>query len=134
MKAHARLSYIARSWGQGDKRRKDKIKTKTRCQGETERHKAKVKEDESRVTGGTFQLSGPSVSRVCPHVAQAYVCSQLRKEGLRMQLHGMTGTQVPTPGSGFKTEKEKSRLDLKKKKRACTVMITSRKKEKQTGC
>lgn len=49
-----------------------------------------------------------------------------------MQLHGMTGTQVPTPGSGFKTEKEKSRPNLKKKKKgACTVIIISRKKEKK---
>lgn len=54
MKAHASLSYIARSWDRRDKRRKDKIKTKTKCQGETERQKAKVKEDEDRFTRGDF--------------------------------------------------------------------------------
>lgn len=46
-----------------------------------------------------------------------------------MQLHGMTGTQVHTPGSGFKTEKEKSRPDWEKKKDVFTVII-----DKTSGC
>lgn len=93
MKAHTRLSYIAKSGGGG--RGKEKTKTKAKCQGETERQNAKVKEERDRSTVGTFHLSEPSGSQgvlfTRPRHSLQACYSSAKKGGLRIQLQGKTG-------------------------------------------